>query len=149
MVRWLVEPLPRLLEHAEALGYAGLNVTHPFKQQVIQYLDEVRDEASVLGAVNTIVFKDGKRIGHNTDWWGFRESFRRGLPLASVWVHQEIQGRLERQRLVDSTWQTTANNRRARYYALTAAGRRRLALEVDYWQRHSRAINLILDVTSV
>lgn len=57
--------------------------------------------------------------------------------------------RLERQRLIDSTWQTTENNRRARYYALTPAGRRRLAREVDYWQRHSHAINLILDVTSV
>ena len=56
--------------------------------------------------------------------------------------------RLERQRLIASTWKTTENNRRARYYALTAAGRRRFVEERAYWQRLSRAINLVLDVTS-
>ncbi len=72
-------PLPDILRHAEELGYAGLNVTHPYKQEVIQYLDDVRDEAAILGAVNTVVFRDGKRIGHNTDWWGFAENLRLGL----------------------------------------------------------------------
>jgi len=43
-------------------------------------LDDLSDDARALGAVNTVVFRDGKRIGHNTDWWGFAESFRRGLP---------------------------------------------------------------------
>jgi len=57
--------------------------------------------------------------------------------------------RLERQRLIASTWKTTENNRRARYYALTAAGRRRLDTERQYWERHSRAINLVLNTTSV
>jgi PadR family transcriptional regulator PadR len=57
--------------------------------------------------------------------------------------------RLERQRLIASTWKTTENNRRARYYALTAAGRRRLGEERQYWERHSRAINLVLNTTSV
>jgi len=52
--------------------------------------------------------------------------------------------RLERQRLIASTWKTTENNRRARYYELTRAGRRRLADELAYWERHSRAINLVL-----
>lgn len=79
-----VEPLPRLLEHAEALGFAGLNVTHPFKQRVIEYLDEVVDEARILGAVNTVVFRDGRRLGYNTDWWGFRENLRRCLPDVSL-----------------------------------------------------------------
>ncbi|MGE0056363.1 MAG: shikimate dehydrogenase [Dehalococcoidia bacterium] len=72
--------LPDILRHAEELGYAGLNITHPYKQQVIQYLDEVRDEAAVLGAVNTVVFREGKRLGYNTDWWGFAENLRLGLP---------------------------------------------------------------------
>lgn len=57
--------------------------------------------------------------------------------------------RLERQRLITSSWKTTEKNRRARYYALTAAGRRRLVREREYWERHSRAINLVLDVKSV
>src|SRR5262249_2937870 len=43
-------------------------------------LDELSDDARMLGAVNTVVFRDGRRIGHNTDWYGFYESFRRGLP---------------------------------------------------------------------
>lgn len=76
--------LPSILKHAEDLGFAGLNVTHPYKRQVIELLDEVRDEASVLGAVNTIVFEDGKRIGYNTDWWGFAENLRLGLPGARL-----------------------------------------------------------------
>jgi shikimate dehydrogenase len=73
-------PLPDILRHAEELGYAGLNITHPYKRQVIQYLDELREEAAVLGAVNTVVFEGGRRIGYNTDWWGFSENFRLGLP---------------------------------------------------------------------
>jgi transcriptional regulator len=55
--------------------------------------------------------------------------------------------RLERQRLIASEWRTTENNRRARYYSLTAAGRRHLARELTSWQRVSRAINLVLGVT--
>ncbi|OHV82931.1 shikimate dehydrogenase [Rhizobium sp. LCM 4573] len=76
--------LPGLLERAEAEGFAGLNITHPCKQLVIAHLDELSDEARALGAVNTVVLKDGRRYGHNTDWWGFAESFRRGLPDADL-----------------------------------------------------------------
>ena len=71
--------LPDLLTGAERLGFAGLNITHPCKQAVIPHLDELSPDARALGAVNTIVFRDGRRIGHNTDWWGFAESFRREL----------------------------------------------------------------------
>ncbi|MBA3638632.1 MAG: PadR family transcriptional regulator [Acidobacteriota bacterium] len=53
--------------------------------------------------------------------------------------------RLERQRLITSSWRTTENNRRARYYALTAAGRKHLTQEIKDWHRMSRAINLVLD----
>jgi len=52
--------------------------------------------------------------------------------------------RLERQGLIDSRWRVTENNRRARYYSLTAAGRRTLEREVASWERLSRAINLVL-----
>jgi transcriptional regulator len=52
--------------------------------------------------------------------------------------------RLERQGLIDSKWRLTENNRRARYYSLTAAGRRQLLREMESWQRLSRAINLVL-----
>lgn len=69
--------LPELLTSAQRLGFAGLNVTHPCKQAVIPLLDELSTDAHALGAVNTVVFSEGRRIGHNTDWWGFAESFRR------------------------------------------------------------------------
>src|SRR5260221_11353323 len=58
-------------------GFAGLNITHPCKQAVIPLLHELSDDARAIGAVNTVVLKDGKRIGHNTDWAGFSEPFRR------------------------------------------------------------------------
>lgn len=72
--------LPRVLESAELMGFAGLNVTHPCKQAVIPLLDELSEEARAIGAVNTIQLKAGKRRGFNTDAYGFAESFRRGLP---------------------------------------------------------------------
>ncbi len=76
--------LPEMLAAAEAFGFDGLNVTHPFKQAVIPLLDDVSDDARAIGAVNTVVLRDGKRVGHNTDWWGFAESFRRFLPDAPL-----------------------------------------------------------------
>ena len=57
--------------------------------------------------------------------------------------------RLERQGLIRSEWRTTENNRRARYYSLTPAGRKHFAEELSYWQRLSRAINLVLQVETV
>jgi PadR family transcriptional regulator PadR len=53
--------------------------------------------------------------------------------------------RLERQGLITSDWQTTENNRRARYYQLTSTGRKHLTQEIKDWQRMSRAINLVLE----
>ncbi|QSY98183.1 shikimate dehydrogenase (plasmid) [Rhizobium bangladeshense] len=76
--------LLRLIADAEARGLAGLNITHPCKQLVIPLLDDLSPEARALGAVNTVVLKDNRRFGHNTDWWGFAESFRRGLPQADL-----------------------------------------------------------------
>jgi len=54
--------------------------------------------------------------------------------------------RLERQGLIASEWKATENNRRARYYALTRAGRRQLQDELVQWQRMTRAVNLVLAV---
>lgn len=76
--------LPRLLDAAQAQGFAGLNITHPVKQAVIPLLDALSDDARALGAVNTVVFGDGGRTGHNTDWTGFAQNLRRGLPAANL-----------------------------------------------------------------
>ena len=71
--------LADLLQAAERMHYTGLNITFPCKQAIIPLLDELSPEALGIGAVNTVVLKDGKRIGHNTDCLGFAEGFRRGL----------------------------------------------------------------------
>ncbi|TKJ87990.1 shikimate dehydrogenase [Pseudomonas koreensis] len=71
--------LPDLLLAAERMKYTGLNITFPCKQAIIPLLDELSPEAKGIGAVNTVVLKDGKRVGHNTDCLGFAEGFRRGL----------------------------------------------------------------------
>lgn len=71
--------LPALLDAAERAGFAGVNVTHPCKQQVMAHVGTLSAEAREVGAVNTVVFRDGARTGHNTDWLGFRRSAERGL----------------------------------------------------------------------
>jgi shikimate dehydrogenase len=76
--------VPALLDAAQAMGFAGLNITYPAKQKIIPLLDEVSDDARAIDAVNTVVFRDGRRIGYNTDWWGFAESFRARLPGAAL-----------------------------------------------------------------
>ena len=74
-----VDALPELLTAAERLGFDGLNVTHPCKQAVIPLLTDLSEEARAIGAVNTVVLRNGIRTGHNTDCTGFAEGFRRGL----------------------------------------------------------------------
>lgn len=71
--------LGAMLEAAAQVGFAGVNVTHPFKQSVVAHLTRLSPEAAAIGAVNTIVFHDREWSGHNTDSWGFAESFRDGM----------------------------------------------------------------------
>jgi PadR family transcriptional regulator, regulatory protein PadR len=83
--------------------------------------------------------------------WGITERLETG----SERVLQIGQGslypalyRLERQGLIASAWRTTENNRRARYYQLTASGRSRLAEERAAWRRLSHAVDLVLQMTN-
>ncbi|WP_274423241.1 shikimate dehydrogenase [Chelativorans sp. YIM 93263] len=81
--------LRETLQRCEAEGFVGLNVTFPYKREIIFHLDQLSQAAQRVEAVNTIVFRDGRRLGHNTDFWGFSESMRRGLtdaPLDSVFL---------------------------------------------------------------
>jgi quinate/shikimate dehydrogenase (NAD+) len=73
-----------LLREARRLGFRGLNITHPCKQAVVRYLDDLSPAAAALGAVNTVVFTGGKVTGHNTDSSGFEAAFTRGLPGAGL-----------------------------------------------------------------
>ena len=71
-----VEPkgLEKAMEAVRALDMVGVNITIPHKETVIAMLDEVTEEAKAIGAVNTVVNKDGKLIGHNTDGAGYIRS---------------------------------------------------------------------------
>ncbi|CAM3588092.1 shikimate dehydrogenase [Kibdelosporangium persicum] len=73
-----------LLAAARLAGYDGLNITHPCKQLVLSHLDDLSAEADALRAVNTVVFTDGKAIGHNTDLSGFARNIALGLPDSAV-----------------------------------------------------------------
>lgn len=81
--------LPDVLRWARLFGFRGLNVTYPFKQEVVKHLDELSGEAKSLGAVNTVVFERGRTKGYNTDWFGFRRSFERSF--SGVARHQVVQ----------------------------------------------------------
>ena len=59
--------------------FSGVNVTIPYKEDVIQFLDELSTSASAIGAVNTIHVLNGKIIGHNTDAYGFQKSIKKFL----------------------------------------------------------------------
>ncbi|MER6113709.1 shikimate dehydrogenase [Streptomyces hirsutus] len=74
------EGVGELLSAARLLGFDGLNITHPCKRHVVEHLDALDPQAEALGAVNTVVFEDGRAVGHNTDVTGFAASFARGLP---------------------------------------------------------------------
>ncbi|MFD7241625.1 shikimate dehydrogenase [Streptomyces massasporeus] len=78
------EAVGDLVRAARDLGFDGLNITHPCKQLVIEHLDALAPQAEALGAVNTVVFEDGRAVGHNTDVTGFAASFARGLPDAPL-----------------------------------------------------------------
>ncbi|MEO8057668.1 MAG: shikimate dehydrogenase [Burkholderiales bacterium] len=79
-----VEALPTLISAARTMGFAGLNITYPCKQAVIPLLDELSEEARAMGAVNTVVNRGGKLIGHNTDGSGWNWGFSRTLPNADL-----------------------------------------------------------------
>lgn len=69
-----IEEFPFLLYHKEE-EFRGMNVTIPYKQAVMRYLDEIDDDAKEIGAVNTIkVTDDNRLVGYNTDVYGFKSS---------------------------------------------------------------------------
>lgn len=71
------EGLPALLDELEAQGSAGTNVTIPYKKAVMPYLHKLSPEAQAIGAVNTIRFENGRRTGHNTDYFGLKSLLER------------------------------------------------------------------------
>src|SRR5262249_36180615 len=77
--------LPQLLEAIKTAGFAGANITYPFKQDIIPLLDLVDPEAAQIGAVNTVaIAPDGRTTGYNFDRSGWRNSFEESLGRTSA-----------------------------------------------------------------
>jgi shikimate dehydrogenase len=73
-----LESIDNIRDREEFRGLRGFNVTIPYKQEIIQYLDELTPEAKAIGAVNCVEIIEGRWKGHNTDFIGFRRTL---LPL--------------------------------------------------------------------
>jgi len=84
-----IEELPKLIESQPNL--LGLNITIPYKQVALPYLDTISEEAKKVGAVNTIKFATGQLKGYNTDVYGFEISLRKLLATATI-PFQEMNG---------------------------------------------------------
>jgi transcriptional regulator len=119
-------------------------VTIPFERRKEYPVAREKDDV-LQGTLDMLVLKT-LELG-DLHGWGITERIENG----SRRTFQLNQGslypalyRLERQGFVSSRWGTTENNRRARYYSLTAAGKRQLATEMQTWERLSSAVNLIL-----
>jgi len=77
--------LPRLLDAIKAAGFAGTNITYPFKQDILPLLDAVDSEAAQIGAINTVaIAADGRTTGYNFDRRGWRHSFEESLGAGSA-----------------------------------------------------------------
>ncbi|MBO1900431.1 shikimate dehydrogenase [Leucobacter weissii] len=74
-----LDELPRIMRRIREEGYDAINVTHPFKQLIIEHLGGLSPSAERLGAVNLVVFDGDDSIGHNTDWSGFRTAVDHGI----------------------------------------------------------------------
>src|SRR5712671_5922882 len=81
------EELKFLLEGVRRLGFAGINVTFPYKEAVLDLLDEISPDAARIGAVNTVVVRDGRLIGYNTDASGFARAI---APLVAASSHGAV-----------------------------------------------------------
>lgn len=76
------EDMAQVLPALAKMGLRGVNLTLPHKELALPLLDEVTDEARAIGAVNTIVIRDGRLLGSNSDAYGFMENIRPHLPKA-------------------------------------------------------------------
>jgi shikimate dehydrogenase len=73
--------LRALLDGVKNFGFAGVNVTFPYKEAVVPLLDDLSDGARAIGAVNTVIVRQGKLVGYNTDTSGFERAIE---PLVSA-----------------------------------------------------------------
>jgi len=77
-----VDDLPAAVSGLKALNIKGASVTHPFKEAIIELVDEIDDTAKKIGAINTLVFTKGGILGTNTDWVGLVKTIETLLPIS-------------------------------------------------------------------
>lgn len=119
-----IEELPALLERVD---FSGMNVTMPYKQAIIPYLDDLDETAREVGAVNVVRFSEGKRIGYNSDAIGFindirpmlRETDRRALVLGTGGASRAVAYGLRKLGL-DVTFVSRSAEKGLRYEEITA-----------------------------
>ena len=80
------EDLPAFVDEVRSGGYSGFNVTAPYKNDIIKYLDYISDDAKAVAAVNTVYNKDGRLYGYNTDIYGAFESINPVLKEGSILI---------------------------------------------------------------
>ncbi|MBA4396465.1 MAG: shikimate dehydrogenase [Syntrophus sp. (in: bacteria)] len=71
-----IRHLPGAVQGLRGMDIRGVSVTIPFKSEIMEYLDDLDDEALRIGAVNTVVNDNGRLTGHNTDWHGLTRSLK-------------------------------------------------------------------------
>ena len=130
---WDVAPgeVGEFVADLRAPGTLGINVTVPHKETVIPFLDEVDDWASTAGAVNTIVNRDGRLTGHNTDGIGFLRALREGASF-------EPRGR-------DVLILGAGGSARGVAYALARVGAAQLFIANRTLERAERLVQLAID----
>jgi transcriptional regulator len=108
-----------------------------------------RDVNDLLhGSLDVLVLKAlawGPRHGYAIAEW-IEERTKDELTIVDVALYKSLH-RLENAGAVDAEWGLSANNRRAKYYALTAKGRRALVAEADVWQRYAKAVSAVLSAS--
>lgn len=71
-----IDELKHYVDLLKSGTYLGYNVTIPYKMEIMKYLDSLDESAIKIGAVNTVLSKDGKAIGYNTDYYGFMDEVK-------------------------------------------------------------------------
>ncbi|MBE3581379.1 MAG: shikimate dehydrogenase [Thermoanaerobacteraceae bacterium] len=159
-----VEPsrLPTAVEGIRALGFAGANVTIPHKESIMAYLDEIHPLARLIGAVNTVVSREGKLLGYNTDAGGFLRSLeeagvdpagKRALILGAGGAARAVAFALAQARCAALTLANRTEDRAQELArGLGEAGFR--AVEVAPWEGGSLAVvipevDMVINTTSI
>jgi shikimate dehydrogenase len=149
------ESLKQAIKALPLLGFSGCNLTIPHKEAVVGMLDEVDDIAKSIGAVNTIIIKDGKLHGTNTDAYGFMENLKQQAALDSkkaVVLGAGGAARAVCKALLDEKFQQIVIANRTLAHAESLAGHFGKTFTAVSWDKRSQALEgatLLVNTTSL